>query len=356
MVTRLSNYEVLEGWLDYLQDKVAALVGTSKDQILESVRRQNLLQREQFYCLECPLQGEPSMDFALQYQTKDFLGTRDFTGNNSFRYARFFNLYGQMVGPDKKFYLEFETIKGVGMAAAVFLDIHNVDAERVIQRTLAFQAEARRMPRILEIIEIAKKYELVPSNIGFIYSHLNGPLRLTFAIQLEVLLLPDRYDPYAYFALELGMGKQSETLQKAFAKNPDQFRMFVGNTVLMQDLVELSNFDFLDCYLDIDIMPDGSIGDIMGIEVVLGVQSIEGQHEMLHSKEFAEFIFFLQKINVIDERIVCFADCIFYANLPQTLDSQEVLVSMLSHFKLRYKQGKRLPAKVYLQGNRSYEI
>ena len=123
MVTRLSNYDVLEGWLGYLQEKVAALVGTNKDNILQAVRQQALLQREQFYCLECPLLDEPGMDFALQYQTKDFLGTRDFTGNAGFRYARFFNLYGQIVGPDKNFFLEFDTIKGGGMAAAVFLDI-----------------------------------------------------------------------------------------------------------------------------------------------------------------------------------------------------------------------------------------
>lgn len=355
MATRLTDYEVLEAWLGFLQEKAVALVGTGKDAILQTVRKQALLQKEQFYCLECPLQGEPQMDFSLQYRTKEFLEARDSVGDTSFRYGRFINLYGQIVGPDKNVFLEFDNIKGVGLVAALFLDILNVDAEKVIQRTMAFQAEVRRMPRIMEILKIADKYELVPANLGFIYSRLNGPLRLTFSIPLEVLLLPSRYDSFAYFVQELEIATQSETIRKAFEKNPEQLRQLLYSNPLMQDLVALSNFDYLDCFLDIDIYPDGRVGDMFGIEIVPCIQSATGQRELLVSQDFADFIFFLQRIGVIDERIVCLADCILSAELAVAQESQGTLLSMISHFKLRYKQGKRLPTMVYIKGHRIKE-
>lgn len=352
MVTHLSNYALLEGWLGYLQEKVPTLVGDTKDRILVCAKEQNLLQREQYFCLECPLQGPNGMDFALQYGTEDFLELNTFSASRDSHFNRFFQLYGQIVGPGKHFFLELDTATGSGNQAAVFLNVDKQTAEAVVKRMLSWQAEARRLPAVLEVLRGGTALGLLPSYVGFMYSRLNAPLRLSFGITEEVLRLPDRYDNLAFFVQDLEFSKESATLRKMLEKGHKQVRELMSNNLLMKDLILLSQFDFLDCFLDIDIMPDGNAGSVFGVELMPCAHSVEQQQKMLHSREFHGFLKQLQEWDVVDERIKTFADCVFYSPLPQVLGRQEYLFSLISHFKLRYKHNKRLPAKVYLQGNR----
>lgn len=352
MVTRMSNYEVLEGWLSYLTEVVEDLVGTGKKNITELVQRHKLLQKEKFYCLECPLLGEPVMGFSMLYRSQDFSGNPHYPTSAGFKFYRLFQIYGQLVGPDKNIVLELDTSHN--NMAAIYLDIHMDQAEQIITKILRFQAEARRIAAIHKILEKAQEYDLEPVGYGFVYAMFNAPLRLTFSNPLEVLLLPDRYDVYAHLVQELEMDKKSKTLQRAYNSGNEQLRQLLDEGPLMQDLLILSEFEFFECLLDIDVLPDGSIGETIGLQLIPAVKSVDKQHELLRSKEFANFIFYLQKINVIDERIICLADCMFFADIPQALGETEHLFSMVSHFKLRYKQGVRMPAKVYLQAHRGY--
>ena len=352
MDTRLTNYQVLEGWLNYLQEIAEPLVGTQKDKMLKLVEGQGLLQRERYYLLECPLQGEAGIDFSLAYKTEDFLGTRDYTGNTGFRFARFFSLYANIVGPNKDAGLEFDTSDSRDLHAAVFVDMHHEQSELLLQKALAWQAETRRTPIMKSLLTKGKAMGLEPAYLGFMYSRLNSPLRLTFCIPQEILRLPDRYDEFAYFVQNLEIAKQSDVVQQALAMGKKQIHPLFTSNIMLQDLTAFADMDFVDCVLDIDIMPDGRIGDTFGIEIKLAAHTLEQQRKMLNSKEFAEFMQLLEEWNVVDRRTKCFKNCVFYAELPQALGHQEYLISMLSHFKLRYCHNKRLPAKVYLQGNR----
>jgi len=352
MVTRMSNFKVLEGWLSYLSEVVGDLVGPERQTIADMVRRQVVLQKERFYCLECPLQGKPEMGFSMVYASKDFLAAPNYPNGASFKFHRLFQIYSQLVSSNKSIVLELSASRG--NMAAVYFDIRNEMAEPLIAKLLGFQAEARRISTVREILERAQRYDLEPVGYGFVYAMFNAPLRLTFSNPLEVLLLPDRYEVYAHFVEELALRKESKVMQKVFFEGSEQLQQLLAEEPLMQDLLALSEFEFLECLLDIDVLPDGSIGETIGIQLIPAVMSIDKQHELLRSNEFADFIFFLQKIEVIDERIICLADCMFYADIPQALGETEHLFSMLSHFKLRYKKGKRLPAKVYLQAHRGY--
>ena len=353
MVTRMSNFEVLEGWLNYLSQVVGDLVGTDKRNIAEMVQRQVPLQKEHYYCLECPLQGSPAMGFSMLYNSKDFLSAPKYTAGAGFKFHRLFQIYAQLAGPHKEIMLELDHTRG--NMAALYFDLRNLEAEQLIAKLLSFQAEARRIAAIKTILARAQRYDLETVGYGFVYAMFNAPLRLTFSNPLEVLLLPDRYDVYAHFVQELEMDKKSKTLQKAYAEGNVQLQQLLDEGPLMQDLLALSEFEFFECLLDIDVLPDGSLGETVGLQLVPVVKSIDKQHELLRSREFANFIFYLQKINVIDERIVCLADCMFYADIPQALGEVEHLFSMVSHFKLRYKGTQRLPARVYLQAHRGYE-
>lgn len=340
MAMRLSNREILDGWLAYIQqpDMLGPIVGRSKQNIMTAVERMSLTGSEEAYFLECPLKGEPGMDFALQYDTKSFFEGGIFKGRSE-RFNHFFELYARLVGPQKKFSLELDTLAGTGTQVAVFLDIQD-RAEKVVEKLLAYQGENRRMTAMQKILQAADK--LKPKTLGFIYSRPGMPMRFTFQGDYDCLL---------DFVQKLDAGRQSRAMQKALEHN-EQLRELQANSPIVQDLRTLKGLGVFSVSIDVDIMPDGSVGPIYGLELVPKAKTVEEQNKLLSSLEFGSFVSLLEQGLVTDKRLYCIDKGIFQVPLPQESGTQEYLYSRLDSFKLRYKQGKRLPAKIFIQGNR----
>lgn len=340
MVMRLSNIEILDGWLAYIQqpDMLGSIVGRSKQNIMTAVDRLSLMGSEELYRLECPLKGEAGMDFALQYDTKSFFEGGIFKGRSE-RFNHFFELYARLVGPQKKFSLELDTLAGTGTQVAVFLDIQD-RTDKVIEKLLSYQGENRRMPAMQRLLQNVAG--LKPKTLGFIYSRPGMPMRFTFA---------GDYDSLLDVVQKLDAGRQSRAMQKAL-EHSEQLRELQANSPIVQDLRVLKGLGIFNCALDVDVMPDGSVGPIYGLELTPKASTVEEQTKLLSSQEFGSFVGLLEKGGVSDKRLYCIDKGIFEIPLPQEGCSPESLYSRLASFKIRYKQGKRLPAKIFIQGYR----
>lgn len=331
-MSNVNNRDLLAGWLGYLEEQAASdLVGSkAKLNILQAIDDWSLLQADQFYCLECPLLGDAGVDFSLQYGTDTFLAGANFVGKLGEKYNRFFNLYSQKIGPKQHFYIELDTCSGDSNKLAIFMELPKDKKEAVIHLALGFMGKLG-LEQKLEVLRHRAK-NLEPVMLGSMLSRLQAPVRICFSPKEHVLNKPERMDDMISFLEGLSNTKN-----------------------VIEDIREIAQMGFLDCYLDIDILPDGSIGPAIGLELMCCAYSLEQQHMMLDSMQFHRFKEFLQKHALTDERIDCLKRCVFYADLPKATEEepQEKLFSMISHFKMSYKNGERQPAKVYLQGNRS---
>lgn len=344
METRLSNIEVLDGWLNYLQqgDMLGSVVGRSRSTITAIVHRMSLVEKDAVWILECPLLGEPGADFGLRYNTKSFFENSFFVGKAE-RFNHFFEVYARTVGAQKNFMLELDTAVGSGSQLAVFLDIQE-RAEQAIAKALGFNSEARRVPAVQKILAVAK--DLQPLSFCFIYGRANLPLRLTFRAKE-----PHTCAGVISFVEKLEQSRQSKAFAKAMEKN-EQFKELQVDSAILKDLRTISQLDIFDCSLNVDLFPDGNLGPIYGLDLELRGKTVAEQERILGSDQFCRFYELLSKSNVMDNRFNCINKSIFAVPLPHESGQQEYLTSIIAGFKLRYKQGKRLPAKIFFQGSR----
>lgn len=344
MEAKLSNIEVLDGWLNYLQqeDMLGSVVGRSRSTITAIVYRMSLVEKDSEWILECPLMGGPGADFGLQYNTKHFFENSFFVGKAE-RFNRFFEVYARTVGGQKTFMLELDTAVGSGSQMAVFLDIQE-RAEQAIAKALSFNSEARRIAAAQKVLAAAA--DLQPLNFCFIYGRANLPMRFTFKAKESHTCAS-----IISFVEKLEESRQAKAFVKAIERN-EQIKDLQIDSAILKDLRTISQLDIFDCSINVDLFPDGKLGPIYGLDLELRRKTVAEQEQVLSSEQFGRFYDMLSKSGVIDNRFNCINKSIFAVPLPCDNGKQEYLTSTIAGFKLRYKQGKRLPAKIFFRGSR----
>ena len=103
---------------------------------------------------------------------------------------------------------------------------------------------------------------------------------------------------------------------------------------------------------NIDIMEDGSLGDVIGLEISSIPTRIYEQQRWMEGADVQYLNGLLKKWDIADARVDMIRDCIFHVGFQKKDTQAFEVTSGFSHFKLRWKKGRRFPAKVYLQVKR----
>lgn len=112
---------------------------------------------------------------------------------------------------------------------------------------------------------------------------------------------------------------------------------------LLEKIDALGIFKFM---LDLDVLEEGSLGEIVGVELIPQEAIFPAtQQQLVATPAFASLCELLEETSIADQRMEGLVNTIFAA--PISADTY--IYSRISHFKLRWQAGEALPAKVYLQ-------
>ena len=330
MEAYVSNYQLLYGWLNYLQEVAKPLVGTGKEQILTAVQNFELLDKAQAMSVECPLMGESSEEFSVDLYSHHFGKPADEKSDSSSIYDNFLKNYGDVIGDARELSLVLDTRTGKIKDSALFLDISRGAAIKVLRQVLAWQGEQRRMQPLARLMDRAENLEAIM--LGFVFAHNNLPMRMSFrSVKTDGI---NDYLPIIEFMEKLGL------------RQTDRVNL---------ELELIDRLDLFDYRLELDVLPDGKLSNAIGIELYLRSQTLEEQRQLLAEERYQNFLKFLKNTAKADSRAELLERCLFFADLRQAPENQEVLISGLSHFKLRYNAAGKLPAKVCLRALRVIE-
>ena len=113
-------------------------------------------------------------------------------------------------------------------------------------------------------------------------------------------------------------------------------------------LAKIDELDIFDYILDLDVLADGCLGDTVGVELILQKAVFPAsQRELVQSPKFARLCELLQEAQIADQRLAALPNSIIAA--PMSTGTDIYIYSRISHFKLRWRQGETMPAKVYVQ-------
>lgn len=327
----VDNFGLLCGWFRYLEEVSGPLMGNNKNKLLSAVKKLEILPKSKSMCLEATLAGDSIAGFFVKMSSHYF-----FAGKNDFNiespFDNFIRLYQETMGEPKDFIIELDTSPAEGLRTALFLDVDQIKVMEVIGKVLAWQGEQKRVSGLRKLVDQAR--ELEPKSVGFMFGKNKMPMRLTFSL------------PRGEVGNRLDYAPMVELLELSGMS---------GYKTIEQDLKQLAQYDFLDCRMNLDLLPLGNLNGTVSFDFYHNRYRLEQQVDLLLSENFREMSEMLQRWQVADERIKKLDSCLFFAPISQALGPKEYLVSSLSHFTLRYNRGVRQSAKVCLEAERMYE-
>lgn len=321
-------------WLTYMASQRGAecLTGNLTDEVLELAGVYELQSAQPDYCAEMPLMGEPGIDVSVQYNARFFQKGNPLIHEKVMKQGEFFHEYVKMIEeayPEEVYkfylYLEADTASGNSEKVAMFLRFMGDKSIDLIEKILKKRGQEYYIESLKKMMDkAAPDMELL--YVAFMDSREDSGLRVVFWSEN-----PADCGKKIVAAAERLCGAD-------FAKE------------LEHHIFELENGkdDLFTYMLDVDIMPDGSLGNIYGVEMMMPPKFPSWQRRWMDTESYGQVTGKLLEWGIADERIHKVKDCVFTMEAP---DSQQVpywLYSRISHFKLRWKDGKLMPAKVYL--------
>lgn len=329
-------------WLMYLNEYSggAKLLGTDYENVVQAAEMYDNGQPFLFFFAEIPLLGKPGVDLSVEYNLASFLSGNVLAGTPVAKQGEFLVNYARLL---QKHYpelmehcytfLEADSSKGKINKVAQFINLPGEITKACLTPVLEWK-DALELQEAIERTLEALAPDLELWQIGFMESRQEKPLRLdlhTTETGLEGLIAG---------AKRLGLEdfvESAEPLLKAIAD------------------MELCD----DYALDLDILPDGSLGDTVGVELKSKELYPMLQRKMLQTENFAKLKKLLKEQGMADERLELLPSCIFGAPLSHRELSAFYVYSYLSHIKLVWKAGKPMAAKIYLEMrvvNRDFNI
>lgn len=278
---------------------------------------------------EIQLKGERGIDLSVQYPVQDFVQGNPLQHPLLAATGDFLHDYTQKLLQERFFpivensytYLEADTSKGNGAAAAIFLNLSGEAARVMLPFILQKQQQGDRMTAVLKLLEQVKD-NLASWYFGFMHSRRELPLRLSFMVREE-----------AGFA---GLLSSLSLLGLDSYEAAEQLKA----------VDELKLFTYM---LDIDILADGSVGSTWGVELTPMALLPVQQERMLVSDKFTRLLELLKQWGMADNRCDLLPSMIWDCLYGDPGRGYYVMFSHLSHIKLRWQNEVPYPAKVYLQ-------
>lgn len=281
------------------------------------------------YGAEMQLAGESGIDLSVQYALSDFVRANPLAhplvrpaGDFLLRYTDELAAKDFPHLVDSTYaYLEADTSRGEADAVAMFLNLSGTASQEMLPFILREQGQPERLAAVSAALQEGQA-ELAPWYFGFMHSRKELPLRLAF-----------------YVRESAGVAGMLAAL-KRFGPEPGEA------AAQLQALDALGLFTYM---LDIDILPDGSVGDTWGVELVPRALLPQQQKRMLGGEAFAQLAALLRQWGMADERVELLPRCFWSTDYTDRCSGRYVMYSYLSHLKLRWKKEKAYPAKVYIQ-------
>lgn len=282
--------------------------------------------RLDFY-VEAPLMGEPQVDLSAQYFAEAFAERNPLQGMEVAQEGAFFHFYAQELAQLKptllrhcNLYLEADIASEGEPKVASFINLSGDFVQELLPSVLAYRGRLKQLAPLRTLLDKVSEW-CEPWHFGFMESREERSLRLVLLVKQGL-----------------------KDLQKALAS--------IGTPQLPQEgwelLAKIDELQIFDYILDLDVLADGSLGDTIGVELILKKAVFPAsQRELVQGPQFARLCELLQGAKLADQRLKALPNSIIAA--PMSTGADVYIYSRISHFKLRWQQGRALPAKVYAQ-------
>ena len=281
-------------------------------------------ERVDFY-MEAPLLGRTQVDLSAQYFAEAFAEGNPLQGLPVAQEGDFFHFYAKELATCKRqllqhcnLYLEADITAEGSPQVASFINLSGDFVQELLPSVLAYRGRLGQLQPVRALLEKVKEW-CEPWHFGFMESRDIRPLRL-------VLILKQ------------GLQDLAKVLDCIDAPPiPREGRE------LLEKIDALGIFKFM---LDVDVLEDGSLGEIVGVELIPQEAIFPAtQQQLVATPAFASLCELLEETSIADQRMEGLVNTIIAA--PISADTY--IYSRISHFKLRWQAGEALPAKVYLQ-------
>ena len=274
---------------------------------------------------EVPLRGKRQVDISAQYVGTTFYKGNLLAGRSVEKEGAFFHTYTQALAKEKEsllsicsLYLEADVRENQTPKISSFINIAGDMVAKLLPSLLKWRGREPEIGPVMNWLEKIRPW-CEPWHIGFMEARDGTPLRLVLLMKHGLSDIP--------VILEKGGCKP-------LGKEPYLFLQKLGNDTA---------FDYM---LDLDIFYDGTLGDTVGVEFI-PKHAIwpKDQKQWIKTPTYQDFIRSLQDEGYADDRAKALPSAIFTQDLPD----DTTLHSRISHFKLRWKSGIPMAAKVYVQ-------
>lgn len=319
-------------WLKYLRNNKAAapLIGYFSEKQMHVAKAMAVKKGTTEFYAEAELLGEPGVDLITQYQASLFAD-----GNNMYYplltkegdiFVSFVNRL-QAINPEllnnRYLYLEADLASGKTTKTSMFISL-SYELENILDDVLLEVGAGEYLPTLKRCLRCVAP-TLVLLHLGFMRGRSEQALRV-------VLYARDSSPELIMQALER-LGPEGE-----------RFALQIKERLLLADALNI--FEYI---IDLDILPDGSWGDIIGLELLLKDDTLERQKVLFQSEAYKRLLQYFKAWKISDDRVDIVQNCVFAMPVTDPFNGAYFVHSRLSHFKLRWKKGVPMAAKAYLQ-------
>lgn len=301
------------------------LAGSTEAKLMNQAPLYALSKERLDFYLEAPLMGQTQVDLSAQYFAEAFAKRNPLQGLEGEQEGDFFHFYAQELAQFKpellrhcNLYLEADIASEGEPKVASFINLSGDFVRELLPSVLAYRGRLGQLRPVRALLEKVKEW-CEPWHFGFMESRDIRPLRLVLILKRGLQDLP----------------KVLECIDAP--PIPREGRE------LLEKIDALGIFKFM---LDVDVLEDGSLGEIVGVELIPQEAIFPAtQQQLVATPAFARLRELLEEACIADQRMEGLVNTIIAA--PISADTY--IYARISHFKLRWQAGEALPAKVYLQ-------
>lgn len=326
-----NNAKACITWLSYLDSQCGAgsVIGKLNDKVIETAAVYEAQRTSVTYGAEANLKGEPGIDLSVEYFANNFLDGNPLVhtltkeqGERFHGYVKELKALAPHVIGHCCLYLETDTASGNPEETSCFVNLAGELVEKLLPAQLERNGAGSLTATIMELLAKCKAYTGLWI-VGFMNSRECTPVRLSLLCNNDSV-----EDIVATVKLLYGEATPADFSEKVRA------------------LGRLGCFQYM---LDLDVLPDGTLGDTIGFEFAMRKLQPALQSVLCKEAEYKDMVKLLKQWDVADDRIDVLPQCIWAGKAPDEQQEPYYMYSRISHFKLRWRGNVMLPAKVYLQ-------
>lgn len=325
------NLVLLRSWLEYVTEsvKTETLTGGFEEYLISHAAACDLAMGYVEYFAEFPLKGKSGLDLSVQYTAKDFTNGNKLVNLELEAYNILFTKYAaslaknnQHILPLAGIYLETDSFSGTKGNPSVFVNLAGNFVEPELLKLLELQG-LQRFQEPLEMLLMQGEGVVNPWQFGFMYS------RKPFSIRVVLSLVNKKTREILNLLERIG-----------FKNIPYEDLQAISQIIEAKDIGIL---------LDFDIMEDGSVGTVLGLEISPVTDHFDKQQVWFSDDSYKKLELYLVDNDLADSRMSLLPQLVFAKDIRNTKNNFLAMVSILSHIKLQWQLGQRKIPKAYFE-------